>query len=212
MESGQTLLFAGDSITDCDRRDPAHAPLGRGYVRQLHDLLIVRNPEISLRILNRGIGGNTVDDLRSRWQDDVLAHGPDHLVINVGINDLNQFLCQPDKAFLAPDGFGEIYQSLLARTRSALPGTRILLLSPFLISTDRAPGSYRAKILDLLPAYQAAARDCADHYQASFLDLHELFQRRLLAHHPDLYCPEPIHPNSTGQALIAEAVYQALTT
>ena len=36
IEDGQTLLFIGDSITDCGRRG-AEAPLGNGDVR-LHDI------------------------------------------------------------------------------------------------------------------------------------------------------------------------------
>ena len=211
IQSGQTILFVGDSITDCDRRDPVHAPLGRGFVRQLRDLFVVRHPDLALHFINRGIGGNTVDDLRSRWQDDVLAHRPDHLVVQVGMNDLNQFLCRPDRAFLAPDGYAEIYDSLLVRTRAAFPELPILLMSSFLISTDTAEGSYRARLLQHLPSYINAVRAIATAHGADHLDLHALFQGRLVHDHPDRYCDEPIHPNITGHALIADAVFNHFT-
>ena len=78
LKDGQTFLFIGDSITDCGRRGP-NAPLGDGYVKFFHDLLLIREPDKSVRIINTGIGGNTVEDLRSRWVDDALSYNPDWL-------------------------------------------------------------------------------------------------------------------------------------
>lgn len=204
------ILFIGDSITDSDRRDPDHAPLGRGYVRLIHDLLILRKPGRPFTVLNRGIGGNTVDDLQSRWNEDALLHRPDILCIQVGMNDLNQYLCQPDKAHLAPEGFASIHTRLLARARSSLPEAQIVVISPFLLSTDADSHSYRAKLLNTLTDYIGATRENAERYSAGFVNLHAIFQERLQLHHPDVYCQEPIHPNSTGHLVIAEAVFSAL--
>jgi lysophospholipase L1-like esterase len=210
LQTGHTLLCIGDSITDGDRRDLAFAPLGRGYVRLLHDLLILREPAKAITVLNRGIGGNTADDLRSRWHEDALLHRPDALVLKIGINDLNQFLCQPEKPHVAPDAYSKIHDNLLARARAALPAARLVVLSPFLLSTDADPDSYRARVLRTLPAYIEPARANAARHGARFVDLHALFQERLRHRHPDLYCPEPVHPNATGHLVIADAVYQAL--
>jgi hypothetical protein len=38
VQDGQTVVFIGDSITDCGRRDVA-APLGNGYVKFIADLI-----------------------------------------------------------------------------------------------------------------------------------------------------------------------------
>jgi lysophospholipase L1-like esterase len=211
LQTGQTLLFIGDSITDGDRRDPAFAPLGRGYVRLLHDLLVLREPAKRITVINRGIGGNTADDLRSRWHEDALLHRPDVLVVKIGINDLNQYLCQPDKPHVSPEAFSKIHDDLLARARAALPDARIVVLSPFLLSTDADADSYRARVLRTLPAYIEPARANAARHAARFVDLHALFQDRLRLRHPDVYCPEPVHPNATGHLVIADAVYAALT-
>lgn len=206
----RTALFIGDSITDCDRRDPAHAPLGKGYVRLVHDLLILRKPEETWNILNRGIGGNTADDLQSRWHEDALLHRPDVLCLQVGMNDLNQFLCQPEKAHVSPEAFAKIHDNLLARARAALTQTRLVVISPFLLSTDPDADSYRGKIARILPEYLEAVRANAARHAADFINLNAIFQKRLTTHHPDVYCAEPIHPNATGHLVIAEAVYTAL--
>ena len=77
IQDKQTIRFIGDSITDCGCRDDRFKPLGCGYVNLFNDMLLTRDSEKHIRVINRGVGGNTVEDLRSRWQDDALAHRPD---------------------------------------------------------------------------------------------------------------------------------------
>src|SRR5437868_3690371 len=92
IQPNSKLVMIGDSITDCGRTRPiAEAPydaLGNGYVSLVNGLITATNPELRLRILNMGISGNTVRDLKARWQSDVLALEPDWLSILIGINDV----------------------------------------------------------------------------------------------------------------------------
>lgn len=210
-QRGNKVLFVGDSITDADRRKPLHAPLGWGYVRLLHDLFVARHGAEGVHFVNRGIGGNTVDDLRSRWHEDVILHRPDLLCIQVGMNDLNQFLCDSRREFLSPEGFSAIYEQIVKRTRDELPETRMLLLTPFFLSTDAGTGSYRARVLDTLKDYLSGVEALAATHGVPTLNLHEIFQKRLQREHPDVYCEEPVHPNSTGHMVIAESLYHRLT-
>src|SRR5690242_15465444 len=87
FQPGQKIVFIGDSITDCDRRGAA-APLGDGYVRQVHDLLAARYPDFGLKIVNKGVSGNTTRDLDARWQKDVIDERPNWLSVGIGINDV----------------------------------------------------------------------------------------------------------------------------
>ena len=50
IKSGQTILFIGDSITDCGRRG-TDAPLGSGYVKLFADTLIIRHPEKAITVV-----------------------------------------------------------------------------------------------------------------------------------------------------------------
>jgi lysophospholipase L1-like esterase len=210
IQDQQTLLFIGDSITDSGRRD-THPPLGYGYVRLFADMQLVREPHKRIHMMNRGIGGNTVDDLRSRWCDDVINHRPDWLVMAIGINDISWHLSDPKYQFLSPEGFGEIYETLLSTTVQHLQGNHILLVTPYFMSKDTLPGSFRRKMLDAFPAYIQVIKQLAERYETRLLDLHEVFQSRLQIHPPDVYGLEPVHPNSTGSLLIAEQIYQSFS-
>ena len=209
IKSGSTILFIGDSITDCGRMG-AERPLGNGYVKMFRDLLIARERAKDITIINKGISGHTVADLRNRWTDDVLRHKPDWLSIKIGINDLHRTLANTPQA-VPPRMFAEIYDDILARTRKALPKCRILLIDPFYISTDRAPGSARAQVLDQLPQYIRTVRAMSRKYHTRCLETHAMFQRLLQHHEADVFCGEPVHPNFTGHLAIAEAVYDALS-
>lgn len=61
------LVMIGDSITDCGRVRPiaegARDMLGNGYVSLVHALIHAAHPEHPLRVVNIGIGGDTVREL-----------------------------------------------------------------------------------------------------------------------------------------------------
>ena len=60
------IVFAGDSITDMYSAQPVGEigdGLGAGYVRIVDSLLSAVYPELSIRITNSGVGGNTSRDL-----------------------------------------------------------------------------------------------------------------------------------------------------
>lgn len=211
VETGETILFVGDSITDSDRRDDLYRPLGRGYVRIFHDMLVTRDPEKTIRVLNHGVGGNTVEDLRSRWTDDVFAHKVDWLVVAIGINDINQYLSKHGTKSLEPKTFEEIYAGLLELTTTELPKCRLVLIDPFYASKDAVPGSYRARLAALLPDYLAVVSQLAGKFGARHLRMNEIFAARLAIQHPSTYFPiEPVHPNPAGHFLIAESLYKLL--
>ncbi|MCX6971786.1 MAG: SGNH/GDSL hydrolase family protein [Verrucomicrobia bacterium] len=207
----QTLLFVGDSITDC-ARNQADVPLGVGYVRMFSDLLTIREPAKRIRIINRGIGGHTVDDLRSRWSDHVLAHRPDWLVVKIGINDINRWLCGPENnPKQSLEKFTAIYGQIVALTRAALPETEILLVSPFYASRDTTPDSYRARVLATIPGCVEAVRDTARDHGCRFLDLHSAVAKLLNDLPPDVFAEDAVHPGPAGALFIAEQIYAALS-
>ena len=85
LKSNQTIVFIGDSITDADRTLPAYKPFGAGYVHFTAYYLLAKYPQLNLNIVNTGISGNTIEDLKQRWEKDCLSYSPDILsVMNAG--------------------------------------------------------------------------------------------------------------------------------
>lgn len=209
IKNGQKILFVGDSITDCGRRD-VNQPLGNGYVKMFADFAGNREPAKKFEIINKGIGGNTVKDLQNRWDDDVLRHRPDWLSIKIGINDVHRCMNSTPES-VTPEEFLVGCEDILSRTKKTLPKCKILIIEPFYISRAKSKMSVRRKVLDMLPDYIAVLRKMSRKYNTSLIKTHDLFAKMLKYHEPDRFCLEPVHPNLTGHLLIADAVYAALS-
>jgi len=119
-----------------------------------------------------------------------IAHRPDWVVVMIGTNDLNHYLCNPGSSELAtPRAYAEIFDQLLALTRRELPDVGLLVVGPFVASGDATDGSYRAKLLAALPDYVLAARNAAQRHHARFLDLHAAVLALLKEMPPDACDP-----------------------
>jgi len=208
LKSGETILFIGDSITDCGRRNQ-FAPLGNGYVKMFADLLTIRESAKRITVINKGISGNVVTQLRDRWTDDMMRHKPDWLSVKIGINDVHRTLFGNPEP-VPPELYAATYDDILARTVKRLPKCRILLIDPFYISNETVPGTRRHVVLEMLPKYIATVHKLAKRYKTRLVKTHDMFQKLLKHHDADTFCPEPVHPNLTGHLAIANAVYDAL--
>ncbi|GAA3333740.1 hypothetical protein GCM10020331_098980 [Ectobacillus funiculus] len=133
----KNFLFIGDSITDCERVKPEgeglFGALGKGYVSFIDGLLQSVYPELGIRVVNKGISGNTVRDLKKRWQEDVLNQNPDWLAIMIGTNDVWR---QYDMPFIKDqhvylDEYEDTLRKLIKETKSFVNG--IVLMTPFFI-------------------------------------------------------------------------------
>ncbi len=211
LKDKQTILFIGDSITDCGRRDNSARPYGSGYVSIFRDIMLIREAQKNIFVINKGIGGETVLELRNRWSNDVINHRPDWLSVKIGINDLHRHLMGNDGGLLSPEGYLNIYDQLLSTTVKKLPDCKIILIDPFYISkADESEESFRMKVLKILPDYIEAVSKLSRKYRTLHVETHGLFQKLLKYQHPDSYCNEPVHPFSAGHLMIAEEIYKAI--
>lgn len=81
IKENQKVVFIGDSVTDADKN--TSQPLGNGYVRYVYGLINSTYPNANIKIVNKGIGGNNVIDLKNRWEQDVFEESPDWLFLLV---------------------------------------------------------------------------------------------------------------------------------
>jgi len=196
----QTVLFIGDSITDCGRRAAA-APLGNGYVQQVRDLIVAKYPKHQLNIINKGIGGNTVEDLYNRWSDDVTPFKPDWISIKIGINDLHQHMRKNERA-VSPEKYEQLYDQIITRAKKETK-SKVVLVDPFYISTDRRPTSERHTVSKLLKSYLRVVDRLAKRHKTKRVKTHDAYQTLLKFYPADQFCPEPVHPYPSGHLVIA---------
>ena len=207
LTNGQTILFTGDSITDCGRERPLGEGqgLGDGYVAQVNALLEACYPQRRIRVLNTGVGGNRVTDLEARWQADVLTYQPDWLSIMIGINDVwRQFdrANHPDQVDIGR--YEATYRRLLAQTRPQLSGG-LILMTPFFIEANRAD-PMRA----MMDEYSGVVANLANEFDAIFVDVQGAYDHYLTHRPTQSLCGDRVHPNQSGHMLMARALLTAV--
>jgi len=205
LKANDTIVFIGDSITAADRHRQAYRPLGFGYVHFAGNLLLARNPALNLRIVNTGISGDTVIDLKDRWQRDCIAHRPNVLSVLVGINDVWRRAMEPDMAERAasPADFEITYEQLLAQAREQCR-CQLVLMEPFLFCQDRGNEVFRT----LMP-YLEAVQTLAKKHDAVIVPLQREIDRQIAEIPPEKWSQDTVHPYLWAHAWIAQQWFDA---
>jgi lysophospholipase L1-like esterase len=173
------------------------------------DLISARYPERQITYYNEGISGNTVVDLRDRWNDDVIRREPTWVSVKIGINDIHRMLFNPNAAEQIPLAlFEEAYRDILTRTSKI--GARLVLIDPFYISQDTDPASRRSKVLAVIPEYIDVIGNLAHEFGALRVRTHDLYQAQLEHRLADTLAPEAVHPTASGHYVIAHGLLEAL--
>ncbi len=203
------LLLIGDSITDYERARPVgeglFGAIGKGYVGLVSGLLQSAYPERRIRVVNMGSSGNTVRDLKARWQTDVLELHPDWLSIMIGINDVwRQF----DSPFIQEQhvGIEEYAATLEELVKVTLPQLKgMVLMTPYYIEPNTAD-AMRSKMDD----YGNVVRELAAKYKTVFVDTQAAFNAVLKHYHPNAFAWDRVHPNTEGNMVLARAFLSAI--
>jgi acyl-CoA thioesterase-1 len=197
FKQNDLILFAGDSITDCDRDRNKPTSLGRGYAKDIADRLNTVHPDLALRFLNRGISGDRMCDLLARWEIDCTALKPDWVSLLVGVNNTWRRYDQNDPT--SDDTFEVECRELLQRLKDKT-SARIVLCSPFLLHTTPAIASMRE---DLDPKIKIIKK-LADEFDAIWVDFDAAFIAAQNRHIPSYWAEDGVHPSEAGHALMAE--------
>jgi lysophospholipase L1-like esterase len=198
LRPGSTVMFTGDSITDCQRLESEQG-LGFGYPLRVAGEWGFRHPDRNVKWLNSGIAGNKVMDLEPRWQADVLDTRPDVVSVLVGINDVGWHTYAPDGYVIPVEDYAAGYDRLLAPLAEA--GAQLILIEPFLLPVDDEQKKQRA---DLDPKIQAV-RELAAKYGAHLLAADGLFAELAATTGPNYWAADGVHPTPAGHAALAAA-------
>ncbi|MFC4388799.1 SGNH/GDSL hydrolase family protein [Gracilibacillus marinus] len=209
LDKGQKLLFIGDSVTDCDRAKPdgegLFQALGNGYVSIVDAFLQSTYPELQIRVVNKGVSGNTVRDLKKRWEEDVICQQPDWLSIMIGINDVwRQF----DSPFIKDhhvyiDEYENTLREIIESARKVTK--QLVFLTPFYIEPN-SQDPMRIK----MDQYGDVIKRLAKEYDAILIDTQQAFQSVFTELYPAAIAWDRIHPNATGHTILAKAFLRAI--
>jgi lysophospholipase L1-like esterase len=198
LDAGSTVMFTGDSITDCEHLT-TEQPLGWGYPLHVAGQWGHQHPDRPVTFLNSGIAGNKVMDLEPRWERDVLATDPDVVSLLIGANDVGWKDYAEDGYAISPEDFGAGIDRMLATL--AERGTRIILIEPFMLERNDAQRVQRS---DLDPKIQVV-RELSRKYEAPLLAADGLFAELASTTGPDYWAADGIHPTAAGHAALAAA-------
>ncbi len=209
LHKDSKLVMIGDSVTDAGRVHPVAEglfdPLGRGYVCFVNALLGANYPELGIRVVNMGCGGNTVRSLKARWQTDVCDLRPDWVSIMIGINDVWRKYDSPQQpeTHVPLREFETTLRELVVSTLPQVKG--MILMTPYFIEPNR-----RDPMRASLDQYGAVVKKIAKANHTVLVDTQAAFDQALKTYYPATLAWDRIHPNQVGHMILAKAFVDAL--
>ncbi len=203
------FLLVGDSVTDMGRKQPVGEglfnPHGTGYPNVVQGLLTSVYPDYFVNVVNMGVSGNTVRDLKARWQTDVIDKKPDWVSVMIGVNDVwRQFdVPQCPTWGVGPDEYRATLSELVDRTQPLVKG--MVLMTPVFWELNTAD-AMAARVRE----YGEICRGIAAEKDVLFCDA-QAYADRVLAHCHSCYIAwDRVHPNIPGADVLAHALLDTL--
>ena len=172
-------------------------------------------------VINAGIGGHNTEMARERFEADVLAHEPDVVIIQFGINDATVDVWRDATESRVPI---DVYEANLKRFAETLQqrGATVIFMTPNPLRwTDRLREMYGKPPYDpadpdgfnvTLRDYTQRMRDVAASTGATLIDTFALFEQHGQAEGQsvDDLLLDGMHPNSAGHTLEAERLLEQI--
>lgn len=220
----KTILFQGDSITDCGRYRKAtdkkqstrvlfsdgklfkkKTALGDGYPAMVSAELEKQHPG-EFKFYNSGVGGDKITSIYERMQDDIISLKPDFMSLLVGVNDVwhrYEFSHEGTSA----KKYEETYDKLLTQLRTEFPELKILLMGAFVLegtaTADREshPDRYAVFRREVAEMSDIAER-LAEKHGCDFIDLQSVFDEAVKTSPASTLLSDGVHPTEKGHRLI----------
>ena len=205
---GPVVVAFGDSITLGSGVKPEES-----YPAQLQALLREQTAVADLKVVNAGVGGNTVTQGLTRLEADVLAHQPRAVLIGFGMNDSVMVAAGqprvPLETFSAT--LTEVVRRVQATGAQALLATVTPVLEEYYF--ERHPRDWYPDPEGLQPQlqrYSDAIRSVAGQTGATLVDLSCLKAAVHLRTPQNSGARDGVHPTPAGYAVMARAYAEAL--
>lgn len=198
------IVFLGDSITQQaeDFED--------GFISLIRQNLI----QDKFELVGKGIGGNKVSDLLTRYKSDVIDLDPDIVFIYIGINDVWH------KYDFGTGSDIDLYEKGLRTIISDIKslGSKIVLCTPTVIGENTGDFVLGNQFKDVetmekmngdLDTFSEVVRKLSNEYETELLDLRKIFMDYLAENNINndaagILTTDGVHLNEGGNKLIAD--------
>ena len=206
FKKNETIIFIGDSITDCGRFKPAGEgclpanPYGNGYVALSFAYLRAKYPHLHLRIINQGTDGDRSADILRRYSD-IILYKPDWVIVMIGVNDVWRYFDCPEIKEIHVDctAYRQNLESIIKQNKEN--DIKTIFLSPFIIETN--PQDAMRQMLDV---YRAAMHQLTQKYGLHYVDIQKSFDLLLQEITGYELSRDRIHPNIVGHMVILQTL------
>lgn len=204
LSSGPVVVF-GDSTT-----------ARRGKTRIYADVLteFFADARGEVEVINAGIGGNTTEMARRRFERDVLAHQPSVVIIQFGINDSAVDVWKDPPAAeprVSLEDYRENLRFFVDEVRKH--GSKVILMTPNALRwTPNLRRLYGKPPYDpadengfniTLEPYAQVVRDVAKEKDVPLVDVFAAYMDKSGPMQDDLL-PDGMHPNAKGHQIVAD--------
>ena len=222
----KTILFQGDSITDCGRirveSDSPIAkfykktrykatPLGDGYPAKVTAQLQKECPG-AYTYENRGVGGDTILTVYARIVRDIINIKPDYMSLLVGVNDVWRTI---DSGYgTGKERFEKVYDIVLSELREELPDMKIIIMEPFVlegkstINTAEMPNRYDIFKKGVYEMAEITKR-LAEKHGCKFIPLQSILDDVAKVKGASYLSEDGVHPSDAGHEVIKEVWLKA---
>ncbi|MBL6590596.1 MAG: SGNH/GDSL hydrolase family protein [Flavobacteriaceae bacterium] len=216
------IIFLGDSITEAGVYDKEVAikyngeliyPKHTGFITFLADSVTEKT-----KLIGKGIGGDKVSDLLTRYKKDVIDLDPDIVFIYIGINDVWH------KYDFGTGSDIDLYENGLRQIISEIQknGSKVVLCTPTVIGENYGDFTLANQYVELyrdakamesinndLDAFSDIVRKLSSEYNTGLIDLRKIFMSYISENNPSnkpsgILTYDGVHLNDKGNKLIAD--------
>ena len=202
FKDGDTIVFAGDSITDADKNTTWDG-IGNGYVRLVRDALAAFFPQIRCRVFNAGVSGDNSRDLLARWEKDVDSREPSVVFCLIGANDIWRHFdyLDPEKPLVSEE---EYERNLTCVCQKAQRYDRFILITPYFMERNLSD-----EMRLFSESYAAIMRRVALKFGVPVLDVQKEFDAYMEYRSGMSISWDRAHPGAIGSMLLARMILKA---
>ena len=204
--SNKKVVFLGDSIT---QNAVINSDKFKGFIS-----LVGENVDQNTELIGKGIGGDKVSDLLTRYRDDVIKLNPDMVFIYIGINDVWH------KYDYGTGTDIDLYENGLRQIITDLKenGVEVILCTPTVIGENKGEFTLVNQFKDIetmeimnndLDDYSDIIRKLSREFDTKLLDLRKIFMQYISENNPGnkskgVLTTDGVHLNNIGSKLIAD--------